>query len=423
MNQSHPSSPPDLLSRAIALHRAGNLIDAETHYRKLLSSNPKHPHALTLLGTIHAQRGDLEEGIRLMTKAITVKPDHSEAYFNRALSLQNLGRYEDALKDFDKATLIDSSYAEAFWHKSLLQLTLGQYEEGWKLYEWRWKSATPFEFGVLQEILWLGKEPLAGKTIMLHAEQGMGDIIQLCRYAPLVEALGAKVILRVPASLTKLLSSLKGSFHIISEDEPLPKFDLHCPLFSLPLAFGTTLETIPADVPYLSADPDRRDVWQKRLGKRIKPRIGLVWSGNAKHKNDHNRSIPLKLLASLSQENYEFHSIQNECKPLDAQTLEHQNCIISHAENLKDFADTAALISEMDLIISVDTSVAHLAGALGKRVWIVLPFIPDFRWLTEREDSPWYPTARLFRQPHHNDWASVIEKIKATLTLSDGHIL
>jgi hypothetical protein len=224
-------------------------------------------------------------------------------------------------------------------------------------------------------------------------------------------ALGAKVILRVPAGLITLMRTLKGDFTLIAHDDPLPACDLCCPLMSLPLAFKTTVETIPSQVPYLSVDPRRRGRWRRRLGPKVKPRIGLAWSGNPGHINDSNRSMPLRALAPLLELDFEYHSLQPETRTEDQAALAAFDRLRTHQDELHDFADTAALIAELDLVISVDTATAHLAGALGKPVWIMLPYSPDFRWLLSRSDSPWYPTARLFRQESRGNWEGVMESV------------
>ena len=251
------------------------------------------------------------------------------------------------------------------------------------------------------------------KTILLYAEQGLGDTLQFCRYIPMVEALGAKAILRVPESLSKLVSTLKGKFQIITDEKLVPACDYQCPLLSLPLAFKTTVETIPSGT-YLYADPVKKIQWQEALGVKTKPRIGIVWSGSKDHNNDLNRSVLFNtfsvLVSSELADYFDFHCLQKEIRPGDKGSLSHSP-VKAHMADLRDFSDTAALISEMDLVISVDTAVVHLAGALGKPVWVLLPFAPDFRWLTEREDSPWYPTVRLFRQKQSGDWEGVMEAI------------
>jgi hypothetical protein len=261
--------------------------------------------------------------------------------------------------------------------------------------------------------LWIGAEPVAGKTVLLHAEQGFGDTLQFCRYASLVAARGATVVLEVPGGLKTVLTSLSGITQIVTEGDSQPPFDLQCPLMSLPLAFGTDLKTIPAVTPYLHADAGRRRAWQARLdgvGLPGRLRVGLAWSGNPKHKNDENRSISLATLAPLYGLDATFVSLQPEVRERDSATLA-QSGILDFRHDLVDFAETAALIDTLDLVISVDTSAVHLAGALGRPLWILLPRVPDWRWMLEREDSPWYPDARLFRQDRPGDWPAVIERI------------
>jgi hypothetical protein len=291
---------------------------------------------------------------------------------------------------------------------------MGDFANGWKKHEWRWqnKSLTPRRF---MKPLWLGAEPVKGKRLFIYSEQGLGDTIQFCRYAPMVAELGARVILEVPSSLRHLLASLPGGIEIRNQGEPLPQFDLHCPLLSLPLAFDTRLETIPSTTPYLRVPSQTLQKWGQRLGQKQRPTIGLAWSGNPDHKNDDNRSISLQLLRSLFDIEVTFVSLQKDLRMGDA-TLLKEYAISHFAEGLNTFADTAALISHLDLVISVDTSVAHLAGALAKPVWILLPFVPDWRWLLNRDDSPWYPSATLFRQDSGRAWDGVIKRTAIALS-------
>jgi len=261
---------------------------------------------------------------------------------------------------------------------------------------------------------------LAGRSLLLYGDQGFGDVIQMLRYLPRVTAQCGKLILEVPGALVPLLATQRKNYTLVAKGSPLLGFDLHCSLMSLPLAFKTTLETIPAPLSYLTADERRRAAWRQRLGPKTKPRIGLAWSGNPEHKNDHNRSLPLRTLLPLLERDCEFHSLQKEVRAADRDTLASLPQLKAHQDELNDFADTAALIAELDLVISVDTAVAHLAGAhlagaLGKPVWILLPYDPDFRWLTERSDSPWYPSARLFRQPRLGDWPGVVTAVGEAL--------
>jgi hypothetical protein len=270
---------------------------------------------------------------------------------------------------------------------------------------------------------WLGVESLKGKTILLQAEAGLGDTIQFCRYVRQVAARGARVLLEVQRPLLKVLANVEGVHKILPKGAKLPKFDYHCPLMSLPGAFNTIQKTIPADIPYLRSDAALATRWQKRLGKKEetrKRRIGLVWSGNPAHANDSNRSVALSDLSPLLLYNAEWVSLQKEVRPGDADWLAGHTEVRHFGEQLRDFADTAALIENVDLVIAVDTSVAHLAGAMGKPLWLLLPFNPDWRWLLKRDDNPWYPTARLFRQPAIGDWGSVIATVSRSLSKNEN---
>ena len=292
----------------------------------------------------------------------------------------------------------------------MVQLSLGQFRDGWTNYEARWEKEMAHQRRGFTQPLWLGAESLAGRTILLHAEQGLGDTLQFVRYAPMIARRGARVLLEVPPTLLSLLSD--GVAAIFRQGEQLPPFDFHCPLMSLPLAFGTEISSIPAEIPYLRIPADRVSKWHKRLGARRAFRVGIAWAGSAIHKNNSNRSISLERFARLlSTQGVEFVSIQKELSGADAAILAERN-VLHVGDELGDFADTAAVISQLDLVLSADTSVAHLAGAIGKPVWILLPLAPDFRWLLSREDSPWYPSARLFRQPRLGDWDSVLERVR-----------
>jgi hypothetical protein len=265
--------------------------------------------------------------------------------------------------------------------------------------------------------MWLGQEDVAGKTILLCADEGLGDTIQFARYAPMLAARGANVILAVQDPLRSLLSGISGIAGCLplSASAQFPPFDMHCPLTDLPLAFATRLDTIPSAKSYLAADAAIVGVWQNRLGPRQRLRVGLVWSGNPRHANDRNRSIPLRMLSRLLDLDATFVSLQKDPRADDAAVLRERSDIVDLTAQLMDFAQTAALVSCLDLVITVDTSTAHLAAALGRPTWMLLPHLPDFRWLLDREDSPWYPTLRLFRQPQSPDYASVIERVRSEL--------
>jgi hypothetical protein len=332
-----------------------------------------------------------------------------------------LGRWQDAVESVDRAIEIKPDYAEAHWHRSLLKLQMGNFRDGWRDYEWRWQVGgfATDHFGLhgreYRRDPWLGRASLQEKTILLYAEQGFGDIMQFCRYVPEIEKLAAHVILQVPAALKTLLASLGNQISIVTKSDPLPPFDAHCPLMSLPLAFGTEVETIPASVPYLSVDPAKARQWQERVGDKRKPRIGLSWPTGARSGAPREWTFTLETLAPLLGRDAEFHSLHKPMRQADDEPSPADLGIVDHANLLADYVDIAALIGEMDLVISADTPVAHLAGALGKPVWIVLPFAPDFRWLIDRQDSPWYPTARLFVQPQFGHWDDVIDRVSTAL--------
>ena len=352
-----------------------------------------------------------DEAMEAFDKAIAADPGAASALNNRGLALQGMGRHDEALASFDAAIALNPDYPDAHWNKGIALILLGRYAEGWPLFEWRWKRSEPGadrprDFGMPP---WLGQAPLAGKTLLVHAEQGFGDSLQMLRYIPRLAALGAKVRLMIPAPLTELASTAKGLAWPAHETAAAP-FDAHIPMMSLPLAMGTTLDTVPAQVPYISVPPPAAAKWADRLGPRIRPRVGLTWSGNPSHRNDHNRSLTLKALQPLLDADAEFHSLQKDYRPADAELMRTDGRIIDHSAELESYSDTAALIDAMDWVVSVDTSTAHLAGALGKPLLLLLPFAPDYRWGLERPDTPWYPSARLLRQTAPGDWGPVIEQ-------------
>ena len=294
----------------------------------------------------------------------------------------------------------------------------GNFKDGWQGYEWRWKNEELSSYKskrTFAQPLWVGAESLKDKTILLYAEQGLGDTIQFCRYAPLVRELGAKVILEVQRPLVKLLKNLEGVNKIIAEGDALPAFDYQCPLLSLPLAFKTELQNIPSVSNPIGSNGDKVTKWQVKLGEKINPRVGLVWSGSTMHKNDHNRSLTLSKLLPYLNPNVQYVCLQKEMRDVDKELLGQHIEIKYFGYALEDFTDTAALCKLMDVVISVDTSVAHLAGTLGKPTWVLLPFSPDWRWLLDRDDNPWYQSVILYRQEKMGDWNSILEKVKSDL--------
>jgi len=411
-----------------ALHegRAQTLVKLK-HYREALTSAewavaamPNNITARNAAAAAHHQLGNYAQALAHYDRILALDPADAVIYNDRGVTLTSLHRRDAALADYDRATQLKPDYADAHWNKSLCHLLFGEFEQAWPLYEWRWQTemflpvARNFE-----QPLWLGKEPIAGKTILIYPEQGFGDFIQCARYVPLLEEMGAQVVLETYGAFLTLMRSLTPHATLVAHGEALPPFDIHCPIMSLPLAFGTRADTVPHNAPYLAADPIRQAVWKAKLGPKTRPRIGLVWSGSSAHGNDHNRSIALATLAPLLKLPLEFHALQKEFRADEQAMLARLPSLHTHADALQEFADTAALMAEMDMVVSVDTSAAHLAGALGKPVWLLLPSAPDYRWMLGREDSPWYPSMRLFRQPETGDWPSVIDRVieglKATL--------
>lgn len=435
------------LGRALVLRDLKRCNEAFTACDRALALKPNYPEAAVARGNVFHEMRSFSEAIKEYDHALLMRPDFAQAYGNRAnalvelnrpaealadydratadkpyasalvnrgLALNYLDRPDEALESFDRAIALEPDLAQGHWNKALLCLALGDFERGWHDYEWRWRGATDLVPRGFTQPQWRG-EDLAGTTILLHAEQGFGDSIQFIRYLPMVKAKGATVILEVPDSLLPLIGDLADGVTMITRGGALPAFDLHCPLMSLPLAFGTTLAGIPASVPYLNAPAGRIDAWRARLSSMGRPRVGLVWSGRPDHKNDHNRSIALSRLEPLlSVAGVAFVSLQREYREADLPALEKLP-IRRLDDALTDFADTAAVIGELDLVITVDTAVAHLAGAMAKPLWLLLPRIQDWRWMRGRMDSPWYPSARLFRQPQIGDWDGVIAAVAQEL--------
>ena len=443
-----PFNPDQLYQRALSLHHAGKLADAEGLYKTLLSYFPQQVEILTTLGIVLLQQGRSEAGFQQLKKSLSINPNQPVALYNMAVELQKLTRldealacynqalklnpqdinvlinrgntlkdlkqYKSAITSFESALALQPNIPSAHWNKALTHILLGEYEQGWKEYEWGWQCGERGKPRHYSQPIWLGDEAIAGKIILIHAEQGFGDLIQFSRYVTMLEKLGAKVILEAPASLVELMASLSPTVTVIKEGEALPSFDLVCPVMSLPLALKTSLETIPANIPYLSVSAAKKEFWQAKLGKKTKPRIGIVWSGSMTNQIDNNlcarRNIPLEQLKPLFELPLEFHVLQKDVRPEDQPLLKSLNQLHQHQDKLTDFADTAALIQEMDLVISVCTSVAHLAGALAHKTWVLLPYSADYRWMLNEKDSPWYPSVELFRSEKIGNWSDVVQQ-------------
>ncbi|NTW52424.1 MAG: tetratricopeptide repeat protein [Chlorobiaceae bacterium] len=416
---------PDLV--AACFNRGNTLLElhafekALASYDMAIALRPDYHEAYVHRGNALLELKRFEEALASYDKVIAIKPDHYEAYSNRGVVLHELKRLEEAIRSYDSAITIKPDFHEATLHKSLALLTCGKFRTGWQLYESRWnvdRFTSPKRN--FSRPLWLGKESLSGKTILLHSEQGLGDTIQFCRYIPLVADLGAQVVVEAEESLSGLLEDLRGVSGLVIKGSALPGFDLHCPLISLPLAFRTELETIPAPHHYLKSNSGKRAYWEKKLGEKSKPRIGLAWCGSTDFKHYSERSIPLAEMIKHLPEGFSYVSLQKEMRNIDRQTLESNAQLLHFGDELKDFTDTAAICDLMDFVISIDTSVAHLSGALGKTTWVLLPFATDWRWMLDRDDSPWYPTMRLLRQQKPNDWSGAFGKLGSALLTEYG---
>ena len=401
--------------RGLCHARAMRFDEALVDYRRALELDPGHAETHNNVGIVHLRFGRFGEANACFDRALALNPSMATTVTNKALALVEQHRFDEAFAFYAKSLAIEDN-PWTRWNLAMLQLLTGDFEAGWAGREARWPANVLVDRKFTQP-LWLGDDPIEGKTILLHADEGLGDVIHFARYVPMVAALGARVILEVPGAIHTLLSGMSGVSQGLPRGFPMiPAFDVHCPLSSLPLAFRTRLETIPAPVAYLPAVPQaRREEWQSRLGSHDRFRVGLVWSGNRDHKNDHNRSMALQALSPMLDLDATFVSLQKEPRDQDMVFLREHAEILDVSEHLMDFVATAALVSCLDLVITVDTSIAHLAGALGRPVWIMLPFTPDYRWLLGRDDSPWYPTARLFRQTETRDYAPVIDRIRAEL--------
>ncbi|MEQ1600659.1 MAG: tetratricopeptide repeat protein [Methylophilaceae bacterium] len=414
--QIDPDYVAALNNYGVVLHQIRRFDEALASYQQALHIASDNTGALyNRANTLNALSRP-EEALASFDQVLLLLPDNAEVLNNRGNTLRALNRLEEAQASLNRAISVAPDYADAHWNLSLCKLLAGDLDAAWQEYEWRWRSELQNDKRQFIQPLWLGEESLHNKTILLHAEQGFGDTLQFCRYVALVQTLGANVLLEVQPELKRLLKGGLGEIATVyAKGEAMPEFDFQCPLMSLPLAFRTNLTSIPAKNAYLFSNKQRVAIWQKKLGTRTRPRVGVVWSGRVEHKNDSNRSIPLNEFAQLVNGKADFFALQKEIQPADKLLLKEHDGLIRHHFKIEDFADTAALIEFMDIVITVDTAVAHLAAAMGKTVWILLPFSPDWRWLLEREDSPWYASVRLFRQPAIGDWRDVIERVDIAL--------
>jgi tetratricopeptide (TPR) repeat protein len=393
------------------LRTEGKYDAAVAQYVRALEWKPDSAEIYGNLGTALHALGRLNEAEGCHRRALELKPDYAEAYNNLGALLELRGDFAGAAAHYKRASELAPEYAGAAWNKALLQLLSGDLGAGLPGYERRWGVTVPqHEFAQRQ---WTG-EPLHGARILLHAEQGLGDTLQQLRYVSMVQAAGGSVVLAVQRAVRRLAAELPGVAGVVTSGDAAPVVDWQCPLLSLPLAFGTTLDTIPAQVPYLSVPEEALRKAATLAWPAAGLRVGIVWAGNATHTKDRYRSIPLRLLEGLfGMEGVHFFSLQ--MGPEAAQLAAMESSVTDLTQAIGDMADTAALMMHLDLVVAVDTSVAHLAGALGKKVWVMLPVAPDWRWMLGRSDSPWYPSMRLFRQTRFEDWQTVLDEVRSAL--------
>lgn len=414
-----PDNPLTLDNLGVIYFSLGNLDAAADYHHRALALKPDYPSALNNLGMILRHQGALAESISLLKKALALQPNFPEAFNNLGNALKDCGKLQEAIVAYEQAIALKDDYPDFHNNLAMALLAAGRFEEGWRKYEWRWKSTQLA--AARQDVakpLWQG-DTTDSRILLIRAEQGFGDTLQFCRYAPLAAARGLRVILEVQPALVRLMESLAGVEQVIAQSDPLPDFDLYCPMMSLPAAFNTRLDTIPTATPYLAVKDEAVNRWRNRLlnGNDKMFKVGLVWAGQSRTcstdlaATNRRRSISPDLLAPIMDiAGIQFYSLQK-----GGPAAPKEFGMIDLMDKCSDFADTAALIANLDLVISVDTAVAHLAGALGKQVWVLNRFDSCWRWLRNREDSPWYPTLRLFRQPHPGNWESVVSRIRKEL--------
>ena len=413
---------------ADAINNQGNALQALNRQQEALACfdralqlDARFPEALNNKGSVLMALNRPAEALASLDGALALRPDYAEALNNRGSAWYALRRHDKALADFGTALALQPGHAEARFHAGIVHLRLGQFSSGWPHYDLRWqiKGSRPYPSA---RPLWRGDadSDIGGKTLLVHAEQGLGDTLHFCRYVPMLRALGAKVILQVQPALLSLLSTLPGVDVLIAQGDAIPDHDFHCPVLSLPRAFRTDINSIPAAVPYLHADAGKVAKWRLRLAGSPRRKIGIVCSGNAEQKDDHARSVALASFLPVLQADGDFYLLQKDLRLGDEAFLASCGRLTDLRAELGDFSDTAAVVECMDLVITVCTSMAHLAGALGKPLWVLLSFSHCWRWLLDREDSPWYPSARLFRQPSRGDWPGVMARVAEELSPASG---
>lgn len=414
-----PSDKDALLGKGTILFAQERYTEALDVYGRLLEIDPGHAEALTNTGACWERLNEFERAMSFHERAVAAQPGYRlmpGSVSNMASTLLGMLRCREALEVLDRGIDFYPNDSDLHWNKAIAHLLLGELHLGWPEYEWRWKLKEDKREAVRNDhglTPWTG-QPLEGRSIVVMPEQGLGDSIQFMRYAPLLAQRGARVVFCMPKPLEALVAHQLPGCEIVPAGHLMPPTDYICHTLSLPASFGTRLEEVPPPWPLLRAAPEAAQAWHARLGPRRKPRIGIVWTGNTAHKNDANRSMTLMQMLALRSDDWELVCLQKEVRASDEETLRESGVFDARA-HIESFADTAALIENVDLVVSVDTSVAHLAGAMGKPVWILLAHVPDWRWMLERTDTPWYPSARLFRQDARRSWDTVLAAVSAAL--------
>ena len=414
--ESDPAFANAHLALGLALQDQDRLDEAAACYRRAIEIDAGDVEALANLGNVLRAQGRLDEAVAVYERALAGAPERTEIHSNLGVALQERGELEAALASYDRALGLDPDDAEAHRNRAQALLLAGRFAEGWEEYEWRWKTRHfAAQMRQFSEPRWDGSD-LGGKRILIHAEQGYGDTIQFVRYAAMVAARGGRLVLECPAPLAGLMASAAGVEDVVPGSATLPPFDVQAPLLGLPRLFRTTEATIPGDVPYLAPDAATVERWRATVGSSGRLRVGIVWQGNPRHRGDRLRSPGLKSVRPLfDNPGVDFYSLQKDDGARQLAEEDLAGAVRDLGGGFADFTDTAAALFNLDLVITCDTAVAHLAGALAKPIWLLLPLAAEWRWLTTRDDSPWYPTARLFRQRRLGDWDEVMARVGAAL--------
>ncbi len=410
-------TPDAALQVGASLLGGGRLDDAERLFEGMLQVDARHAGALHLLGVVRERQHREADAAVLFERAALTGGGTYDTCFSLGVALNALRRFDEALAWFVAAQAFRPDAFDAHWNECLIRLRAGDYARGFEKYEWRLRRhGTTLRSADADHPRWTGREPVDGRTVYLHAEQGYGDTIQFVRYIAPLQAMGARVIASVQAPLRRLVQESFPDAIVLAQQEVMvvPAFDLHAPMPSLPLCFGTTAGTVPADVPYLRVPATELEAWRGRLGPPERLRIGIAWAGNPAYPADRDRSMPLETLASLLPQGACCSALQRDLRPGDAAFLRARG-VERPEEAFEDFADYAALVSQLDLVVSVDTAVAHLAGALGRPAWVLLPQVPDWRWIDGRTDTPWYPRTRAFSQRSAGVWSGALDEAARAL--------